>query len=108
MASSNVLELSNSNWKSNVEGGTLLVADFWAPWCGPCRMIAPVIDRIADKFAGKVKVGKVNVDENPELATEYDVQTIPRVFIFKNGAQVDMHVGPISDAELERKINSFA
>ena len=108
MASTNVLELSNSNWKSNVESGTLLVADFWAPWCGPCRMLAPVIDRIADKYAGKVKVGKVNVDENPELATEYDVQTIPRVFIFKNGAKVDEHVGTSSDAELERKINSFA
>ena len=66
MASPNVIELTEGNWNEHVTGGTLVVADFWAPWCGPCRALSPIIDRIADQFAGKVKVGKLNVDENPQ------------------------------------------
>ena len=85
MASPNVLELTNANFDQEVASGTVVVADFWAPWCGPCRQLAPVIDRVADQFAGKVKVGKVNVDENPELATTYGIINIPRLLIFKGG-----------------------
>src|SRR5437763_8996550 len=106
MASPNVIELTESNWNEYVTSGTLLIADFWAPWCGPCRQLTPVIDRIADQFAGKAKVGKVNVDENQELAVKYDVATIPRVMIFKGTDQpVFQHVGTISDAELAKVIN---
>jgi thioredoxin 1 len=109
MASPNVLELTTDNWNGTIAGGELVVADFWAPWCGPCRQIAPVIDRVADQFAGKVKVGKVNVDENPDLAVKYDVQTIPRILIFKGSEQqVFEHVGTISDTELARVINSLS
>lgn len=109
MASPNVLELTTDNWKGTIAGGGLVVADFWAPWCGPCRQIAPVIDRVADQFAGKAKVGKVNVDENPDLAVKYDVQTIPRILIFKGSEQpVFEHVGTISDAELARVITSLS
>ena len=105
MASPNVIELTEANWNEHVTGGTLVVADFWAPWCGPCRQLSPVIDRLADQFAGKVKVGKVNVDENGELAMKYDVATIPRVMMFKGGEQpVFVHVGTISDAELAKAI----
>ena len=77
MASPNVIELTEGNWNEHVTGGTLLVADFWAPWCGPCRALSPTVDRIADQYAGKVKVGKLNVDENPNIAVKYDVMTIP-------------------------------
>lgn len=109
MASPNVIELTTENFESEVASGTLVVADFWAPWCGPCRQLSPVIDRIADQFAGKVKVGKINVDENGELAVRYDVATIPRVLMFKGGATpVFQHVGTISDAELARIIQQHA
>jgi thioredoxin 1 len=108
MASPNVLELTNDNFDATIGGGGLVVADFWAPWCGPCRALSPVIDRVADQFAGKVKVGKVNVDENMELATKYDVATIPRVMIFKGGSDqpVFTHVGTLSDADLAKAINA--
>lgn len=107
MASPNVIEFTQDNWDEHVGSGTLVVADFWAPWCGPCRQIAPVIDRVADQFAGKVKVGKVNVDENGELAVKYDVSTIPRILLFKGGDKAKFeHVGTISDADLTKVINA--
>ncbi len=83
MASPNVIELNEKNWSEHVGGNELVVVDFWAPWCGPCRALSPIIDRIADQYAGKVKVGKLNVDENPNLAVKYDVMTIPRILFFK-------------------------
>jgi len=105
MASPNVLELTTDNFDGEVKSGTLVVADFWAPWCGPCRMLTPVIDRVADQFAGKVKVGKINVDENGDLAIKYDVNTIPRIMFFKGSDQpVFTHVGTLSDAELSKVI----
>jgi thioredoxin 1 len=106
MASPNVLELTQDNWTDSVNSG-VVVADFWAPWCGPCRALAPEVDKVADQFAGKVKVGKVNVDENPELAVKYDVQTIPRILIFKGSdTPVFEHVGTIRADDLARVINS--
>jgi len=107
MASPNVIEFTADNWDAEVKSGTLVVADFWAPWCGPCRALSPTIDRIADQFAGKVKVGKINVDENVDLATKYDVATIPRVMMFKGADEpVFLHVGVISEAELAKVINA--
>ncbi|HEY2784810.1 MAG TPA: thioredoxin [Fimbriiglobus sp.] len=107
MASANVLELTTDNFANHVGAGSLVVADFWAPWCGPCRALSPVIDRIADQYAGQVKVGKVNVDENPDLAMKYDVATIPRVLMFKGSDQpVFAHVGTISDADLSKVIQA--
>ena len=109
MASPNVIELTADNWDEHVKSGTLVVADFWAPWCGPCRQLTPVIDRAADQFAGKVKVGKLNVDENPNIAVKYDVMTIPRVLFFK-GSDTPVHqeVGVLSPDELTKLINQHA
>ena len=106
MASPNVIELTESNWNEYVTSGTLLIADFWAPWCGPCRQLTPVIDKIADQFAGKVKVGKLNTDDSPDVAVRYAISGIPQVLIFKGGDQPrDRVVGLQSEANLVKLVN---
>src|SRR5947208_16401870 len=107
MASPNVIELTEANFDEQVNSGTLVVADFWAPWCGPCRQLTPIIDRLATQFAGKVKVGKLNVDDSPDVATKYGVTSIPRVFLFKGGDRPRKSVvGLTSENELVKMINS--
>ena len=108
MASPNVLELTTDNFTSEVQSGTLVVADFWAPWCGPCRQLSPVIDRVADQFAGKVKVGKVNVDENGDLAAQYGINSIPRLLVFKGSATpVQSITGLRGEAELSQMLDGL-
>jgi len=108
MASPNVIELTEGNWNEHVTSGSLVVADFWAPWCGPCRSLSPVIDKMADHFAGKVKVGKLNIDENPGVAVKYDVNTIPTILFFK-GKDTPIHqeIGPMSQDALTQLINKL-
>ena len=109
MASPNVIELNTDNWNEHVTSGTLVVADFWAPWCVPCRQLTPIIDKIADQFAGKVKVGKLNVDENQPVAVKYDVMTIPRILFFK-GSDTPVHqeIGVLPEAEIAKLIAKHA
>jgi thioredoxin 1 len=92
--SKNVLTANDDSFEAKVlQSSDLSIVDFWAEWCGPCRMLAPTIDSIADEFQGKVKVYKMNVDENPDTPTRYHVKGIPTVIIFKGGQVVDQLVG---------------
>ncbi len=88
MASANVLELTADNWDQEVvNSDKLVLVDFWAPWCGPCRVLGPTIDRIADQYAGKIKVGKLNTDDHPDVAVRYAISGIPQVLLFKGSDQ---------------------
>jgi len=81
--------------------------DFWAEWCGPCRMIGPTIDAIADEYAGRLKVGKVNVDENGNTAMRYQVRSIPTLLVFKGGKVVDQRVGALGKTDLQRLLTPY-
>ncbi|NLW59462.1 MAG: thioredoxin [Firmicutes bacterium] len=84
------LTLTQDNFKTEVlDYKGIAMVDFWAPWCGPCRMVAPIIDELAEEYAGKVKIGKVNTDENLALSTQYQIMTIPTMLIFKDGKVVE-------------------
>jgi thioredoxin 1 len=89
----NILELNNANFQSTVESGTPVLVDFWAPWCGPCRVIAPILEEIAKEFDGKSRVGKVNVDDSPEIASRFGVRGIPTLILFKDGQIKGQMVG---------------
>ena len=107
MASENVKEFTDQNFDSEVlKSDQPVLVDFWAEWCMPCRMLTPTIEKIAKDYAGKVKVGKLNVDENPNIAVKYDVMTIPRVLFFK-GSDTPVHqeIGVLPESELVRLIN---
>jgi thioredoxin 1 len=107
MANANVIEFTDANFESEVQGaaGPVLV-DFWAPWCGPCRMIAPLIDEIAEEKKGVIKVGKVNVDDNPETAAKFRIQAIPTILIFKNGEKQNQITGLTSKSDLLAKLEA--
>src|ERR671936_2665392 len=108
MASKNVQEFTTENGQTEVaQSGQPVLVDFWAPWCGPCRALTPIIDRVADQFAGRVKVGKVNVDENSDLAIKYDVTTIPRVLLFKGSdSPLQTIVGLTPENKLVEMLNN--
>jgi thioredoxin 1 len=103
-----VAHFTDSNFKKDVlESQTPVVVDFWATWCGPCKMIAPVVDELAKEYHGKVKIGKINIDENSQVATNYGVMSIPTLMFFKHGKVMDQVVGALTKQELKRKIEAI-
>ncbi len=98
-------ELNKESFKTDVleSKGSALV-DFWAPWCGPCRVMGPIVDNLSTKYAGKVKIAKVNVDENQELAGQFNIMSIPSILFFKAGKVVHTHLGATTEADLENQI----
>jgi thioredoxin 1 len=100
------VEVTDKTFDETIRNNQLVVVDCWAPWCGPCQMVAPIIEELARQYAGKVLFGKLNVDENPYMAMRYGIMGIPTLLFFKNGELIDRIVGAIPK-QLEQKIKSF-
>jgi thioredoxin 1 len=101
------VEVTDKTFDETIRNNQLVVVDCWAPWCGPCQMVAPIIEELAKQYAGKVLFGKLNVDENPLMAMRYGIMGIPTLLFFKNGELVDRIIGAIPKQMLEQKIKSF-
>lgn len=101
------LELTDSNFQTEVlESDKLTVVDFWAEWCGPCRAIGPVIEELSKEYSGRVNVGKVNVDQNPDLSVNYGITSIPAILFIKGGKVVDKQIGAVHKSVLDKKISA--
>ena len=99
--------ITSENFEKLKNGGQPLVVDFWATWCGPCRMLGPVIAKLAEKYEGRITVGKCDVEENEDLAGEFGIRNIPTILLFKNGEIVDKIVGAQSEAKLDEKFQTL-
>jgi thioredoxin 1 len=101
------LNIDNSNFEALVTGDKLVVIDFWAQWCGPCRALTPIIEEVAAEYEGKAVIGKCDTDSNNEIATQFGVRNIPMLVFLKGGVVVDVHVGLIKKPDLVTKIEKF-
>lgn len=102
--SANIANLDSSSFKSAIAADTPVLVDFWAPWCGPCKAIAPILEELAVELQGKVSIAKVNVDDNDAIAAEYGIRAIPTMLLFKGGQLVDTIVGMMPKAALKDKV----
>ena len=100
------VEITDSNFNEIVTKNDIVLVDFWAEWCGPCRMIAPMIEELANEYDGKAIIGKLDVDNNQESSIKFGVRSIPTLLVFKNGEMVDRHVGAVPKETLSSSINS--
>jgi thioredoxin len=107
-AQGHILELTEANFSKLVDGPKVTFVDFWAVWCGPCRTMEPVVERLSQRLGGSVNFGKLNVDEHPSIATKFEVQSIPTFMMFKNGRPVDAVIGTMQEAALEQRIRKVA
>ena len=103
-ALSEPIVLTDSNFASEIKKYPLMIVDFWAPWCGPCRMVSPIIEQLAREYSGRVAFGKVNVDENQRIAALFGVQSIPTLIIFKFDKVVDIMIGAMPKAQIELRL----
>ena len=109
MASPNIVTLTSENFAAEVlKASAPVLVDFWAEWCGPCKMIAPVLDELAEEYAGKVKIGKVNIDQQQELAAQYEVRAIPTLLLFHQGQVADHMVGARGKRDLKASLARVA
>lgn len=103
-----IVEATTATWdKEIIQVQGLVMVDFWAVWCGPCRMIAPTVEELAKEYIGKVKVAKLNTDDNPDVASRYKIMGIPTIIFFKDGQKVDQIVGAVPKPQLKAKIDSL-
>ena len=103
--SDKIVTLTTNNFEEEVKKGAPMLVDFWAEWCGPCRMVAPVLEKIAEQYDGKARVGKVNVDEQSALATQFGIQSIPTLLLFKEGQVVEQLIGATTQDALAKLID---
>jgi len=109
MASEKIIDLDESTFKSTLSSTDCpLLIDFWAPWCGPCKAIAPILDELADEMGDKIRICKIDVDKNTGIAAEYNIRSIPTILIIKGGETVEQIIGLANKADIKKKLEAYA
>jgi thioredoxin 1 len=101
------IAITDQNWEEIIRNNTHVIMDFWAEWCGPCRAIAPFVEEAAQEMEGRALIGKVNIDENPQVTMKFGIKNIPTLIFIRNGEIADKHVGALRKTDLMDKINAF-
>jgi len=107
MAHADIVTLTDADFESQVKSRPILLVDFWAEWCGPCRMVAPILEELAGEYKDRVAIGKVNVDENRQIAARFGIRSIPTLLFFRDGARVDQVIGAHPKATIKAKIDQL-